>query len=251
MGYSAAGHPDPDPFEALQWHLAAPSVGHVGINAGPWSAVHTGRAIRVGIVDASCDAETAVLRGKPGHDRLLAAALTEDAVIDLRPGALSQIAGRNLRTESGPLVDDATGGRGGDRLVGNWLANRLDGGPGDDRLSGGGGDDRLIGGEGRDTLIGGGGHDTLYGGPGDDRMTGGAGRDTFIFTQPGFGNDVVTDFQLGVDRLDIADLGVALAHLNVRQAGSAAIVEIDGSSIRLAGVSAAALLAQIDEVFLA
>ncbi|MGD1866457.1 MAG: M10 family metallopeptidase C-terminal domain-containing protein, partial [Phormidesmis sp.] len=66
------------------------------------------------------------------------------------------------------------------------------------------GDDILSGGRLRDRLNGGVGHDTL---------TGGAGRDTFIIEQFN-GNDVITDFQNGVDRVDISALNFSDAQLS-------------------------------------
>ncbi len=64
-------------------------------------------------------------------------------------------------------VENATGGWGADALVGNGLANRLDGGEGasDDLLFGGGGDDVLVGGN-----RAAGGHNQLFGGDGSDTV---------------------------------------------------------------------------------
>lgn len=53
------------------------------------------------------------------------------------------------------LIENATGGSGDDRLVGNVVGNLLLGNPGDDALFGNEGNDRLNGGSGRDALIGG------------------------------------------------------------------------------------------------
>jgi Ca2+-binding RTX toxin-like protein len=56
--------------------------------------------------------------------------------------------------------------------------------------------DRLSGTQrGDDMLFGGAGNDTLNGGAGNDTLAGGIGHDTFIF-RPGFGNDVITDFDV-------------------------------------------------------
>jgi Ca2+-binding RTX toxin-like protein len=84
------------------------------------------------------------------------------------------------------------------------------------RLGNAGG--RLDGGAGNDTLVGGSGADVLVGGLGQDTLTGGGGADRFVFAQAadspwaGFG-DVITDFQKGLDRIDLsaldADLGRA------------------------------------------
>ncbi len=51
------------------------------------------------------------------------------------------------------LIENATGGSGGDRLAGNQVANVLVGNAGDDVLEGRGGDDLLDGGGGRDTAL--------------------------------------------------------------------------------------------------
>ena len=55
-------------------------------------------------------------------------------------------------------------------------------------------------GSGNDKLFGGAGNDILNGNEGNDTLTGGAGSDTFHFSK-GFGHDVITDFEEGVDKL--------------------------------------------------
>jgi Ca2+-binding RTX toxin-like protein len=59
----------------------------------------------------------------------------------------------------------------------------------------------LGGGRGNDTISGGGGNDNIRGAEDADRMTGGAGADRFVWQREneGFANDVITDFQTGVD----------------------------------------------------
>ena len=57
-----------------------------------------------------------------------------------------------------------------------------------------------IGNDAANTLIGGAGSDTLNGGLGDDTLIGGAGSDSFWWLAGG-GNDVVQDYQVGVDRV--------------------------------------------------
>jgi Ca2+-binding RTX toxin-like protein len=50
------------------------------------------------------------------------------------------------------IIENATGGTGGDTLIGNSAANVLNGGGGNDRIFGGGGNDVLIGGAGNDSF---------------------------------------------------------------------------------------------------
>ncbi|MEM6637024.1 MAG: hypothetical protein AAF667_14165 [Pseudomonadota bacterium] len=66
-----------------------------------------------------------------------------------------------------------------------------------------GGDDNLTGTNNNDVLLGGDGTDLLDGRAGDDLLSGGAGADAFVF-QDGFGDDRVTDFEIGSDALDFA-----------------------------------------------
>ena len=68
---------------------------------------------------------------------------------------------------------------------------------------GDGGADRLTGGAGHDILQGGSGADRLTGNIGNDRLSGGTGTDVFIFSG---GNDVVLDFEDGVDTIAIDDV---------------------------------------------
>jgi Ca2+-binding RTX toxin-like protein len=88
-------------------------------------------------------------------------------------------------------VENVSGGAGPDVLVGNGLANALEGGYGDDELYGGGGDDGLYGGRaylipndpwdpGNDVLVGDEGNDTFWGGGGDDFLDGGLGADRLL-----------------------------------------------------------------------
>jgi Ca2+-binding RTX toxin-like protein len=131
------------------------------------------------------------------------------------------------------------GGAGDDFIGGGYGADTVNGGSGDDHIRGHGAPppstggteaarrldlgDLLFGGAGNDTIDGGGGADTIDGGAGDDRLvggfgvdalTGGPGADLFVFgfseifmspdTGLGEGNrDVATDFESGVDLLDV------------------------------------------------
>jgi VCBS repeat-containing protein len=61
---------------------------------------------------------------------------------------------------------------------------------------------KIQGNPGDDILIGGGGDDILLGGKGNDVMTGGGGNDLFVLSSQS-GVDVITDFQIGHDHLQL------------------------------------------------
>jgi beta-glucanase (GH16 family) len=87
---------------------------------------------------------------------------------------------------------------------------------------------------GRDALSGGAGEDSILGGSGNDTLTGGAGADVFVF-KPGDGQDVIKDFQPGVDKL----LMQVVTGSNVTVTTTSAGVEVvyGDSKVALAGVS--------------
>jgi Ca2+-binding RTX toxin-like protein len=123
-----------------------------------------------------------------GDDTFSAAGQTAAVTIDLRPGYFSSIGAiaNNIGIALGVAgtqaqsawIENAIGGSGNDTLVGNGIANRLQGRAGDDHLSGGNRDDYLIGDNGNDTLNGDADNDTLTGGNGGDTLHGGDGNDT-------------------------------------------------------------------------
>ncbi len=64
---------------------------------------------------------------------------------------------------------------------------------------------------GRDVLSGTPGDDVIFGGPGADTLTGGNGSDRFVYTSLRDAGDIITDFQSGIDRLDLTALLQSLA----------------------------------------
>lgn len=54
---------------------------------------------------------------------------------------------------------------------------------------------------GNDTLVGNSKDNRLIGSLGEDTVTGGAGRDRFVYTDIRHGNDLITDFEVGIDRI--------------------------------------------------
>jgi Ca2+-binding RTX toxin-like protein len=91
-----------------------------------------------------------------------------------------------------------------DHLKGTNRDDVIDGKDGNDLIYGNAGNDVLKGGDGHDVLFGGDGNDRLEGGDGIDLLTGGAGRDTFVFGRGGDA-DIITDFEVGTDRLQLQD----------------------------------------------
>ena len=137
--------------------------------------------------------------------------------------------------------DTLAGGPGNDTLNGGAGNDTLNGGPGNDTLNGGAGNDTLEGGPGNDTLTGGAGNDTLAGGPGNDTLTGGAGADAFVFA-PGGGDDAVTDFTHGDDRIDLSAFGDldSINELTLQQRPDRLIIDLSGhggGSVTLDGVA--------------
>jgi Ca2+-binding RTX toxin-like protein len=171
--------------------------------------------------------------------------------------------------------DTLFGSAGDDKLYGNHGDDTLGGGAGNDVIHGargddaifgddgvlmaGAGNDRLFGGIGRDSIDGGYGNDMVNGGAGkdsltggaagNDRLTGGVGEDTFTFNyfKEGaglfsfvWGNDTITDFEVGVDRL-VLDLGVKpvdiLSYANDKH-GNAVITFNSENTITLIGIDA-------------
>ena len=89
------------------------------------------------------------------------------------------------------------------QITGNSKNNTIQGGAKADTLSGGAGNDSIVGNAGNDVLKGDGGNDTLNGGKGNDTLTGGAGKDVFVISA-GAGNDVITDYTSGEDKIKIS-----------------------------------------------
>jgi hypothetical protein len=172
------------------------------------------------------------------------------AALDLDAAALGAGTGLDVAGRDGD--DRVTGGDAADRLAGGGGQDRLNGEGGNDRLLGEAGDDSLDGGAGEDVLFGGAGADVLTGGAGNDTMAGGAEADVFAVTLGG-GRDVVRDFELGLDRLDLSAMGISTAEAALalaRTRGPHIVFEFaDGTRLTLRDVSLAALDA--DDLILA
>ena len=114
------------------------------------------------------------------------------------------------------------------------IGGTMTGGNGGEKITGGGQDDLIWGMGGNDTLSGGAGDDVLSGGAGRDVLSGGAGADVFIFDADR-NQDTVTDFELGVDRLDLSRWGrlYDAGSLNISERGTGADIYFRDFSLRL------------------
>lgn len=152
------------------------------------------------------------LSGRSGNDRLLGGAGND---------TLNGGAGRDL----------LNGGAGNDTLLGQSGADTLLGRSGADRLSGGAGNDRLSGGVGNDILAG---------ESGDDVLSGGAGRDRFQFSK-GDGADRITDFQIGLDLIEIDSGAARLGDLGFTRKGGDVLISFADVTVLVENVTVADL----------
>lgn len=132
------------------------------------------------------------------------------------------------------------GNGGAERIFGSEHDDKIDGWRGDDWVAGLGGADYLNGGAGDDLLFGNGGDDVLRGGGGDDRMAGQSGADRFVH-RAGDGDDLLVDFAVGQDVLDLSGHGLANFYefrVAARDVGDDVLIYLgDGGSLLLQGVS--------------
>ena len=138
--------------------------------------------------------------------------------------------------------DKLSGGAGNDLLFGDEGQDTLCGGEDNDTLHGGKDDDLLKGCSGDDLLLGEMGNDSLVGGSGNDTLTGGEGNNYFVL-ELNSGSDVITDFQLGQDKLVLAE-GLTLSRLQINAEGDNAVISLDSEIIAtLLDVDATAIMA--------
>ncbi|MBP9183666.1 MAG: M10 family metallopeptidase C-terminal domain-containing protein [Fuscovulum sp.] len=121
----------------------------------------------------------------------------------------------NDTLNGGAGEDTLNGDSGNDLIFGGGDNDIIDGGTADDVLRGNEGDDLILGGAGNDILRGDAGDDTLAGGESRDVMSGGTGADVFDFnttTESTYdvNSDVIRDFQVGQDIVDLSDLSVSV-----------------------------------------
>lgn len=100
----------------------------------------------------------------------------------------------------------------------------LHGGNGNDWLYGGGGNDKIFGDAGNDKLYGENGNDVIYFGNGKDDVWGGKGQDIFKVEKLSNGDsklkDIIHDFNLKEDKLDLSDLGIVASNIVIKKSKS-------------------------------
>jgi Ca2+-binding RTX toxin-like protein len=182
---------------------------------------------------------TAPLNGTSGADTITLTAATQSIAYGL--GGDDTITGLSQN-------DLLFGGAGNDVLRGDSTTPGGFQSRSNDRLYGEAGNDTLLGGEGFDVLKGGSGLDTLNGGRGSDSLSGGSEADTFIFNyetnatfdRPEWGNDTITDFQLGLDKIVLNFIAVRAITPTLTQTADGLLLSTTpgGSTILFKGVSA-------------
>lgn len=195
-----------------------------------------------------------VLLGNGADNTLIGNAGSDDIVGGDGNDTVSGNSGADqIEDNSGTNV--LNGGSGGDTIGGGTGSDTIRGGSGNDDLSGNGGADAIFGGRGVDVLRGGSGNDDLIGGMGADTLTGGAGADDFIFqfasdSWAGSTNrDEVTDFEVGVDDIDLSGIAAlggltfvgtsgfsGSAQVRLQEGGGNTVVQVDIDGDRTADI---------------
>lgn len=129
---------------------------------------------------------------------------------------------------SGGSGDDTIkGASGNDILNGGAGEDRIRGGRGRDTITGSDGDDKLFGNQKKDTIDGGAGDDLIDGGRGRDVLTGGEDQDTFRYRSSRDFGDVITDFEILKDDIDLKRINTigSMDDLKLVQNGDDAVVQ--------------------------
>ncbi len=189
------------------------------------------KTVESGILTGDKDADIIGTKGDNNlvgndGDNLLKGGKGNDVLVG-NDGDDALVAGKGKDVLFGGTGDDTLkGGTGKDELFGGDGNDTLKGGDGKDLLSGLSGDDELFGQDGKDTLIGGIGNDTLFGGQGADKLTGDEGSDVFGFLKGEKGVDVITDFEAGIDKIDLSAFHTDFDKLKFKDAGDDVVITV-------------------------
>lgn len=122
------------------------------------------------------------------------------------------------------------GGADSDRLLGGTGLDTIFGDDGDDRIFAGIGADLASGGAGDDLVVGNDGRDTLLGGTGNDTLVGGTSADVFAF-EPASGQDIIRDWEDGVDLIDLSAFSTSFADLFIEEVGLNVRISVGADSV--------------------
>ncbi|UVO39392.1 S8 family serine peptidase [Bradyrhizobium arachidis] len=120
-----------------------------------------------------------VLTDTSGSATINTAAVTSGSHLDLHSGAVDTIAGKNLQIGASTVIKNVWAGDGNDTIIANDAGN---------------------------TIQAGRGNDLIVAGAGADVLSGGAGSDTFQFNSLSAAMDVIRDFAVGQDAIDLHQL---------------------------------------------
>lgn len=106
--------------------------------------------------------------------------------------------------------------------------------------------DIIVGTTGADSLVGTANDNQIIGRDGNDIITSGAGTDVILMTREAGASDVITDFEVGVDVINLTHESFAglafLADLSITQNGEDTVIQLgDGHTLRLQNVDATLL----------
>ncbi|MDW3183353.1 beta strand repeat-containing protein [Roseobacter sp.] len=151
------------------------------------------------------------------QDTLVDAGATLDVIEPISPTGVvgDDVIENQIETDVLSSIENVIGSDDGDVIIGSDADNALSGGAGDDLLDGQGGDDLLLGGE---------------------------GADIFSFA-PSDGNDIVGDFELGIDKIRLTDFGPDFDLSSaVSQDGADAVLSFSSdASVRFEGIDSTQL----------
>ncbi len=172
------------------WHVAgdfpsAPPNNNDTVTDGPGNDgtgedYPTVDAVKAAILDRGIVPIFAVTSSVVSHYQGLVETLGVGAVVELSSDSsdIIRVFEDAIQTVTETVIENATGGRFNDTIIGNAADNGIWGRGGNDSISGGGGSDTIWGGLGKDRLFGEDGNDWIAGEGGNDRILGGRGNDT-------------------------------------------------------------------------
>jgi len=109
--------------------------------------------------------------------------------------------------------------------------------------------ENAIGGQGRDLLVGNAADNRLDGQGGNDVLTGGAGKDVFVF-ENNHSTDTITDFQTGVDKIDLSSIsGVGASNVSYNATTHQVQIDTDHNGIADLFINSAQVVNSGDYIF--